>query len=64
MVLSKAFSAELKEEPENKSFSILIDDFNIMFKAVLRIHDILVLIRMRIRILLFLSLTFNMPTKN
>ncbi len=29
---SKAFSAELKEELKIKSFSILIDDFNIMFK--------------------------------
>jgi hypothetical protein len=34
------------------------------FQAVLRIHDILVWIRMRIRILLFSSLTFKMPTKN
>jgi hypothetical protein len=33
------------------------------FSAVLRIHDILVSIRMRIRILLFSSLTFNIPTK-
>ncbi len=32
--------------------------------AAFRIHDILVWIRMRIRILLFSSLTFKMPTKN
>jgi hypothetical protein len=35
---------------------------SVVFKAVLRIHDILV--RIRIRILLFSSLTFKTPTKN